>query len=100
MKGREFDDGKEVNLYYEMVASNHTYSLLKIRIDLGKFHQIRAQLSLAGFPILGDVKYGGPHWHDEKAIALCATEISFKKATEDEVVHLTIDTPKDWKQYL
>ena len=31
---------------------------LDIRIDTGRFHQIRCQLSHAGMPILGDQKYG------------------------------------------
>ena len=33
-------------------------SLLDIHIDTGRFHQIRAQLANAGWPILGDGKYG------------------------------------------
>ncbi len=35
-------------------------SLLDIHIDTGRFHQIRAQLAHAGWPILGDSKYGTP----------------------------------------
>lgn len=33
-------------------------SLLEVQIETGRFHQIRAQLSHAGFPILADLKYG------------------------------------------
>ena len=33
-------------------------SLLKIRLFTGRTHQIRAQLSARGYPILGDGKYG------------------------------------------
>lgn len=35
-------------------------SLLHIRLHTGRTHQIRAQLSAHGFPLIGDVKYGGP----------------------------------------
>lgn len=35
-------------------------SILDITIQTGRFHQIRAQLSHAGLPILGDQKYGTP----------------------------------------
>lgn len=99
LKAREFDDGQEANLFYELVKSNGKYSLLKIKIDAGKFHQIRAQLSMAGMPVVGDVKYGGQKWPHEN-IALCATGLSFQKATEDERVDLSIGAPKEWESYL
>jgi len=99
-KGREKSDGKEAKLYYEVIKSNNKYSLLKIEIEGGQFHQIRTQLSLAGFPILGDVKYKGEKWDDERSIALCATGLSFKTSTTDEQIDLKTDLPKEWKEYI
>lgn len=40
------------------IARNIT--TLDIHIDTGRFHQIRVQLAHAGWPILGDLKYGTP----------------------------------------
>jgi len=97
MKAREFEDGKEANLFYEVVKASPRYSLLKIKINTGKFHQIRSQLSLAGFPILGDIKYGAKEPLSGEVIALCATGISFRAATEEKVVNLAIDLPKEWE---
>ncbi|OGZ63097.1 MAG: hypothetical protein A2639_01800 [Candidatus Staskawiczbacteria bacterium RIFCSPHIGHO2_01_FULL_34_27] len=99
-KGREKSDGKEAKLYYQVLKANGRYSLLKINIEGGQFHQIRTQLSLAGFPILGDVKYKGEKWLDEKSIALCATGLSFKPATSDEMIDVSIDLPKEWDKYI
>lgn len=99
-KGREKSDGKEARLYYEVVKFNNNYSLLKINIEGGQFHQIRTQLSLAGFPILGDVKYKGQKWDDEKSIALSATGLSFRPATSDEIINLDIPFPEKWQQCL
>ncbi len=98
-KAKEYSDGKEANLYYEVIKSNTKYSLLKIKIDTGKFHQIRTQLSLAGFPILGDAKYKGEKWQDEKSIALCATDLNFQTATEDKTIKLSIELPEEWESY-
>lgn len=36
-----------------------TVSLLRILLETGRTHQIRAQLSIRNFPIIGDIKYGG-----------------------------------------
>lgn len=36
-----------------------TASLLRVVLETGRTHQIRAQLSIRNFPIIGDLKYGG-----------------------------------------
>lgn len=92
-------DGKDAYLSYELMKSNKKYSLLKIILGTGRKHQIRKQLSEIELSILGDVKYGGEKWENEKSIALCATRLSFKLATEDKVVDLSIEVPKEWEKY-
>lgn len=48
------------------------YSILDIKLITGRFHQIRAQLSNAGFPIVGDIKYGGEGIKEKDKIGLIA----------------------------
>lgn len=45
-------------------------SLLEIQLHTGRYHQIRAQLSAIGFPIVGDAKYGAKIPHEQEGIAL------------------------------
>jgi 23S rRNA-/tRNA-specific pseudouridylate synthase len=54
-------------------------SLLKIQLITGRFHQIRAQLSFVGLPILGDPKYGVTECQGEyyKRIGLQSISIGF-----------------------
>ena len=40
-----------------VLVSNSTYSILEVTIDTGRFHQIRAHLAHAGYPIVGDKEY-------------------------------------------
>ena len=73
---KEYPDAKLAKLTYELRAeraclvltgadacagnagTEEAVSLLEVTIETGRFHQIRAQLAHAGFPILGDKKYG------------------------------------------
>jgi 23S rRNA pseudouridine1911/1915/1917 synthase len=65
----------EVSLSYEVIDQKAQRSLLKIDLHTGKFHQIRAQLSSIGCPIVGDEKYGSTAVLFQDAIALHATTL-------------------------
>lgn len=91
---REVEDSLRAELDYEVVEKRGDKSLLKINLKTGRPHQIRAQLSHLGCPIVGDVKYGAPDTTSHLShhvLALCATEVEFKKAVGDEVV--VVDVP-------
>ncbi len=80
----------ESELDYEIIKKLNNRALLKIILKTGRSHQIRAQLKTIGCPIVGDVKYGGPKWAYSNEIALCATELSFRLATGDEIKTIKI----------
>lgn len=118
LKKNEKENIKRAELFYEVLASNKKYSLLKIKLQTGRFHQIRVQLSSMGFPILGDIRYGAPFLLPDKNIALSATSLSFKTATskkiasslpslsphessvKDERKEISIPIPVEWKKYV
>lgn len=62
-----------------VVNRKDQYALLHIRLLTGRHHQIRVQLSHAGIPILGDMKYNPAmeHYRGLTALCLCAGEIGF-----------------------
>jgi len=91
---------------FDTAQGKSVYTLLKILPKTGRFHQIRIQMANMGHPILCDYKYGkqyhGPIGStdllcDGKSIALAATAISFKTATENKTISLQIDLPKTWE---
>ena len=91
---------RTAELSYEVVKKNDKYSLLKILPKTGRFHQIRIQMQQMGCPILGDIKYGAKNVLPDRNIALAATAISFKSATEDKQVNLEIPLPEEWQKYI
>jgi len=96
----EEEGAERAELYYEIIASNNKYSLLKVQLKTGKPHQIRSQLSFIGCPIVGDVKYGAPFALPHKNIALSATFLFFNTATGDKKIEISIPIPIDWEKYI
>jgi 23S rRNA pseudouridine1911/1915/1917 synthase len=55
---KEDKRSKRAILKYRVIEERNEKSLLEIELVTGRYHQIRAQLSFIGHPILGDGKYG------------------------------------------
>lgn len=86
--GREknFPDAKIAKLRYsilEKLDQPMPLSLADVCIETGRFHQIRVQFAHAGWPLLGDAKYGNAavgtavSHQTYRSVALCAYSLEF-----------------------
>ncbi len=92
-------DSKKAILHYRTLKELENYSLLEIRLETGRHHQIRAQLSNIGCFIKGDLKYGSKRSNSDKSICLHANEISFIHPVSKNEIKIKANTPQNniWK---
>jgi 23S rRNA pseudouridine1911/1915/1917 synthase len=76
--------GKEAILHYKRLKVEGETSLVEIQLETGRYHQIRAQFSAIGHPIIGDEKYGAKPV--KAGIALCHHEMRFPHPTTKEII--------------
>ena len=82
-----------------MVSRSDRRSLVEIRPKTGRSHQIRVQFASRGFPILGDVKYGGAKGTNPRAIALHARSLIVQHPTQKIDLELLCELPLEWAQW-
>lgn len=75
---------------YRLIASKAGLSLMECRLLTGRTHQIRAQMSHAGMPLLGDGKYGTEkvnRSYGEKGQALYSYKLRFEFSTDAGILN-------------
>lgn len=87
--------GKKSILSYELIDTCDNLSLVKIKLDTGRHHQIRVQFSSHGYPLWGDQLYNKNAKVGEQ-IALFAESITFKHPVKDEVMTFKIPLPNKY----
>lgn len=72
------EQAKESVLSYKVLSKHPDGSLLEIELDTGRYHQIRAQMSARGHPIIGDRKYGSKTSYADGHIDLQHVRVAFE----------------------
>lgn len=87
---------RESRLRYAVLAAERTATLVDIILLTGRKHQIRAQLSSIGHPVLGDRKYGSSFSLGADCIALMCRSLTLKHPTREETLTFTAEEPDWW----
>ena len=89
-------DAKQARMQYQTRAQAQGYSLLELRPQTGRTHQLRVQLASRGRPIIGDSMYGSERRFAD-GIALHASRLMFQHPISSEPIALTAEVPKAWR---
>jgi 23S rRNA pseudouridine1911/1915/1917 synthase len=90
------EGGRTAALRYRLQAQQANLGLMAIELETGRRHQIRAQLSAIGCPILGDVRYGAPSPMPHGRIALLARILAFDHPTQGTRLQFSSPKPMGW----
>ena len=74
---RTHSEGKQALLRYRLLKEKEGKKLVEIELLTGRYHQIRAQFSAIGCPIIGDAKYGSTLSWKGEGIALHHCRLQF-----------------------
>ena len=94
-------DGKEAVTHFKVIERFNGYTLLEVKIETGRTHQIRVHLSQIGYPVVGDDTYSnGKNPFEIKGQLLHAKRLEFKHPTTGKEMVLEAELPEEFKGVL
>lgn len=97
------EKGKEAITHFKVLKRypEDNCTLLEVRIETGRTHQIRVHLAQIGYPIIGDTTYssGKNKWGIEGQ-CLHAKSLEFKHPITEKIMYLEAELPKYFKDII
>ena len=94
-------NGKEAVTHFKVIDRFKNYTLLEIKIDTGRTHQIRVHMAEIGYPVVGDMVYSnGKNEFGVEGQMLHAKSLDFKHPITGKDMHLEAELPKYFKDII
>ncbi len=85
-------EAKHARLTYKVLESKAHSTVVSIELETGRYHQIRAQFSASGHPVVGDDRYGAKTG-DSQAMRLHCSQLSFEHPVTKELLQFRSPAP-------
>jgi 23S rRNA pseudouridine1911/1915/1917 synthase len=85
--------GKEAVTHFELLQEAAGHSMLRVRLETGRTHQIRGHLSAIEHPVYADPLYGKPI--PETRLWLHAAQLAFRHPVTKEDLEFSSPIPED-----
>lgn len=93
--------GKEAITHFKVLKRYDGFTLLEVKIETGRTHQIRVHLAQIGYPIVGDVVYSnGKNPFNVKGQMLHAQKLEFVHPTTNKLVSYEAPLPEYFSNVL
>ena len=94
-------NGKQAITHFKVLKRYSKYTLLEIKIETGRTHQIRVHLSEIGYPLIGDEVYSnGKNKWQIKGQCLHSKSLKFKHPITGKEMYLEAKLPKYYEELL
>lgn len=92
-------DGESAVTHYTALKHSEKYTLVKLKLETGRTHQIRVHFAHIGYPLAGDTLYGGSTEEISRQ-ALHCRDIYFSHPVSEEEIHIFCEMPQDMKKLI
>lgn len=94
------EDGLASRTEYEVLQTTERFTLLRLRPETGRTHQLRVHMAYLGHPLAGDWLYGTEDKNLIARPALHSYELWFTQPITGQELHFTAPIPQDMQRLL
>lgn len=94
------DEPREARTHFELDRLLPESSLLRVRLETGRTHQIRVHMAAIGHPVCGDPQYGTAGEYGLQRQFLHAARLAFEHPVSGLAVDVRSELPEDLKRAL
>lgn len=94
------EDGLVSRTEYEVLQTTERFTLLRLRPETGRTHQLRVHMAYLGHPLAGDWLYGTEDKNLIARPALHSYELWFTQPVTEQEMHFTAPIPQDMQRLL
>ncbi len=87
-------DGKEAITHFKVLKRYEKATLIELRLETGRTHQIRVHMDYIGHPLVNDPVYGNRKLFDETGQCLHAKELGFVHPTTGKYIQFDSELPE------
>lgn len=95
----DWEQGETAITHYRLIEERNEHSLVSLRLETGRTHQIRIHMKYLGYPLIGDYLYN-PDMEYIGRQALHSHRLSFTHPITGKPMEFTAPLPKDMEKVL